>query len=162
MLDLVLLPDERLHRVSAPVETIDSRIVTLAEHMVTTMQIAKGIGLAGVQVGEMSRIFVALDNDEKPRVFINPVITAFSEETGSYEEGCLSIPGVYAEVVRPLALQITAFDVQGKPFTLEASDLFARVIQHEYDHLIGKLFYEYLRPGTQKRLLRIYEKRMRA
>jgi len=142
------------------VEIIDGTIVDLAQHMIQTMIDAKGIGLAGVQVGKLLRIFVVQVGDSEPQAFINPEITGTSEETGDYEEGCLSIPGVYADVVRPLALQISYWNLQGKHIIQEADGLLARVIQHENDHLNGKLFYEYLKPGGQKRLLKLYEKRM--
>ncbi|KGE70722.1 peptide deformylase [Spirochaeta lutea] len=162
MLDLVTLPDDRLHEVSNPVANIDGTLEKLVHDMIETMQLSKGIGLAGVQIGRMDRLFVVGVPDDKPRAFINPIITARSSELSDYEEGCLSIPGVYADVTRPESVQVTAWDEQGREFSLEASGLLARVIQHEYDHLDGTLFYEYLRPGSQKRLLRLYEKRMRA
>ena len=162
MLDLVLLPDERLHEKSAPVGNIDGELADFVQSMISTMQTAKGIGLAGVQVGRMQRLFVVQVQEQDPLVFINPEISALSEETWEYEEGCLSIPGVYADVVRPEKLQVRAWNEQGKEFSIEAAGLLARVIQHEFDHLEGTLFYEHLRPGTRRRLLNLYEKRMRA
>jgi peptide deformylase len=142
MLDLVTLPDDRLHEVSEPVKNIDGSIANLAKDMISTMQLSKGIGLAGVQVGRLIRMFVVQVPEEQPLVFINPIILDKSTEVNGYEEGCLSIPGVYADVSRPSQVQVTAWNEQGKEFGFEADGLLARVIQHEYDHLEGKLFYE--------------------
>lgn len=126
--------------------------------MVQTMVRANGIGLAGPQVGRMERLFVVGLPDEPPRVFINPRITARSPDEEKYEEGCLSIPGVYANVLRPRAIAIDAWDAQGNPFSLEAEGLLARVILHEYDHLEGVLFVDYLPQRRRDRLLRSYRK----
>jgi peptide deformylase len=158
MLDLVLLPDERLHKVSSDVRNINDDLRSYVSEMIETMHEGNGIGLAGVQVGRMENLFVVHIPDDEPRVFINPEITSFSEELSPYEEGCLSIPGVYAEVMRPDAVEIRAVDADGAEFRLETGGLLARVIQHEYDHLSGRLFYEYLKPGQQRRLLAAYEK----
>jgi peptide deformylase len=158
MLPIITLPDERLFRDSLPVENIDGHIKTLAEEMLGTMHAADGIGLAAVQVGILSRLFVIQLPDEKPLGFINPRITAFSEKTGPYEEGCLSLPGVYSDVIRPLEIQITAWDVEGKEFSLSADEMLARVIQHEFDHLDGTLFYQRLKPRQQDRFLKVYQK----
>lgn len=162
MLDIVTLPDERLHRVSVAVENIDSSVFEFTQSMVSTMITAKGIGLAAVQVGRFERIFIAMGPDDTPMVFINPQILALSSELSNYEEGCLSIPGVYAEVRRPEALEISAYNEHGKPVRFQTDGLLARIIQHEADHLEGILFHEHLRPGVQKRLLNLYERRMRA
>jgi len=159
MLDLVILPDNRLHEPSLPVESIDGALAEFAEKMIATMQEAKGIGLAGVQVGFLQRIFVVQVHDEAPQVFINPEILASSQELGTYEEGCLSIPGVYADLVRPKALEIQAWNIQGNLVKGQIDGLLARVFQHEFDHLNGTLFYQHLKPGAQKRLLKLYEKR---
>jgi peptide deformylase len=158
MLELVLLPDERLHKTSSDVREIDGALREYTREMITTMHEGNGIGLAGIQVGRMENLFVVHVPDDDPRVFINPKITSFSDELSPYEEGCLSIPGVFADVMRPDAVEVEAFDEQGKAFRLEADGILARVIQHEYDHLIGRLFYEYLKPGQQRRLLSAYEK----
>lgn len=158
MLDLVILPDERLHRISSPVASINGELASYCDEMIETMHEGSGIGLAGVQVGRMENLFVVHVPDDHPRVFINPEIHGFSETLAPYEEGCLSIPGVYAEVHRPEAVQVRAWDQNGREFDLEADGILARVIQHEYDHLQGKLFYKYLKPGQRKRLLAAYEK----
>ncbi len=158
MLELVILPDERLHQASREVKNIDGELKSYAMDMIDAMHRGNGIGLAGVQVGRMENIFVVHAPDDEPRVFINPTIRGFSDNLEPYEEGCLSIPGVYADVLRPEALQVDAWDENGKAFSMEADGLLARVIQHEYDHLVGKLFYEYLKPGQQRRLLSAYEK----
>jgi peptide deformylase len=159
MLNLVILPDQRLHEPSLPVESIDGALAEYVEKMIATMQEAKGIGLAGVQVGFLQQVFVVQVPDQSPQVFINPEILATSQELSTYEEGCLSIPGVYADVVRPKALEIQAWNVKGELVKGEIDGLLARVFQHEFDHLNGTLFYEHLKPGTQKRLLKLYEKR---
>lgn len=156
MLPLVYHPDERLKAVADPIPEIDGELARLAGEMVETMHDAKGIGLAGPQVGHMGRLFVVHVPSDEPRVFINPEILAVSPEEGLYEEGCLSIPGVYAEVRRPLAITVEAWDENGTGFRLDAEGILARVIQHEYDHLRGVLFFEYLSRRRQERLLRSY------
>ena len=126
--------------------------------MVETMREAKGIGLAGPQVGRMERLFVVQVPDDEPRVFINPRIVAASPEEGPYEEGCLSIPGVYADVQRPLAITVEAWDQHAKPLRLDADGILARVILHEYDHLNGVLFIDHLSQRRRERLLKNYRK----
>lgn len=156
MLSLVYHPDERLKTVVDPIAEIDGDIARLTAQMVETMHEARGIGLAGPQVGRMGRLFVVHVPSDEPRVFINPEILAVSPDEGMYEEGCLSIPGVYAEVPRPLAITVEAWDENGRGFRLDAEGILARVIQHEYDHLQGVLFFEYLSRRKQERLLRSY------
>lgn len=158
MLDIVILPDDRLYNVSSPVRNIDGELAQYCERMVKAMHAHDGIGLAGVQTGRMENIFVVHVPEDVARVFINPEILAVSDNYLSYEEGCLSIPGVYADVGRPDGVEIRAWDQKGKEFTLPAEGLLARAIQHEYDHLQGKLFYEYLSPSQRRRLLRSYHK----
>ena len=158
MLELLTLPDERLQTASVPVRNINGELDQYCEQMVEVIHKAGGIGLAGVQTGRMENFFVVYLPDDKPRVFINPEITDSSDRADFYEEGCLSIPGVYAELKRPTAIQIRAWDRKGNEFTLETQGLLSRVIQHEYDHLQGRLFYEYLKPGQQRRLIRAYNK----
>ncbi|MFQ3547068.1 MAG: peptide deformylase, partial [Termitinemataceae bacterium] len=121
-----------------------------------------GIGLAGPQVGLLQRIFIVHIEGETPRVFINPTIIGTSPEQSQYEEGCLSIPGMYADVNRPEKITIQAWNERGRPFTLDAEGLLARVIQHEYDHLEGVLFIDRLSELKRKRLIALYEKKMRA
>ena len=142
MLTIVTEPDEVLHRRSEPVAAIDRAVRQLCRAMIDTLRQAAGVGLAAPQVGRLSRLFVVCLPDEKPRLFINPRIQAVSDRQELYEEGCLSIPGVYANVRRPAEVQVEAFDQRGKRFVLEAEGMLARVIQHEYDHLEGVLFWE--------------------
>jgi peptide deformylase len=152
-MEILTLGNELLHRKAEPVKNINDEIRTLAEGMIEALHKGKGVGLAGPQVGFMKRIFVVHVEGDGPRVFINPSITATSEETGKYEEGCLSIPGVWADVVRPRALQIQAWNERGRPFTLDADGILARVILHEYDHLEGLLFIDRISPRRRERLL---------
>ncbi|MFW5995109.1 MAG: peptide deformylase [Spirochaetia bacterium] len=158
MLDLVLYPDERLRALSEPVKNVNGEVATLARTMIDTMEREKGIGLAGVQVGTMARLFVTSLPDDKPRVFINPTVTNRSEETSTYEEGCLSFPGLYADIVRSNACTVEAIDEHGKPFRLDVEGMLARVVMHELDHLDGVLFVDHLPERKQNRLLKRYER----
>lgn len=154
MLTMVTLPDERLFQVSRPVTAVDGKLVSFVDQMFETMHTSDGIGLAGVQVGLMDRLFIVQIPDEKPLVFINPRIEQLSDHIVGYEEGCLSIPGIYSDVQRPDKVRVSAIGRDGNEFTLDAEGLLARVIQHEYDHLEGKLFYQNLRPRQQARFLK--------
>jgi len=158
VISLVYHPDDRLKTQAVSVADITDELVTLTQDMVDLMHDARGIGLAGPQVGRMDRIFVVHVPDDEPRVFVNPRIVAVSPDEGPYEEGCLSIPGVYADVRRPLEISVEAWDARGNRFTLDADGVLARVIQHEYDHLEGVLFFEHLTKRKQERLLRNYRK----
>ena len=120
------------------------------------------ICLAAPQVGLPHRLFVIQIEGDKPRVFINPEIVETSLELDSFEEGCLSIPGVYADLDRPAAVRVQALNERGRRFTLEAEGFLARVVQHELDHLNGVLFTDRLPERSRDRLLKQYEKRMRA
>lgn len=142
-----------LRRVAAPIKDINDDIVRMAQEMVDVMIAGNGIGLAGPQVGRLERIFTLKIGDEDPMVFINPEITATSADLSSYEEGCLSIPGQYADVERPGELQIQAWNTRGRPFTIEASGLLSTVIQHELDHLNGVLFIDHLSDRKKKKIL---------
>ena len=130
--------EARLRKVSRPVEKFDERLWTLLDDMAETMYHADGVGIAGVQVGVLRRVFV-VDIGEGLTEFVNPVITAQSGEQDGLE-GCLSSPGEYGMVVRPEKVTVTAFDRDGKPFTLEAEGFMARAVCHEYDHLDGRIF----------------------
>ncbi len=158
MLDLVLHPDETLRAVSDPVKTVNGDIAGLARNMIATMEREQGIGLAGVQVGHLVRIFVTSVPDDKPRVFINPEITDVSDDVSKYEEGCLSFPGLYADVQRSAGCTVEAVDENGKPFRMDADGMLARVIMHELDHLNGVLFVDYLPERKRNRLLKRYER----
>jgi len=145
---ILTAPDPRLKLVSEPVETVDGEIRTLIDDMIETMYDADGIGLAAIQVGVSKRILV-LDIDQKdgkknPRAFINPVIIWASEETATFEEGCLSIPEIWDEVERPARIKAEYLDRDGKKQELEAEGLLAVCLQHEMDHLEGILFVDHL------------------
>ncbi len=150
-----------LRRTSVPVADIDGEIKKLAEEMIEAMHVGNGIGLAGAQVGVLKRLFVVHVNRDKPRVFINPTVVETSIDEYDYEEGCLSIPGVYADVRRPQSVKIQAWDERGRPFNLDADGVLARVIQHEYDHLNGVLFLDYLSDRKRDKLLRQYDRMAR-
>ncbi|MFO8042148.1 MAG: peptide deformylase [Alkalispirochaeta sp.] len=153
---LVYHPDTRLTTVAGEVDNIDEELAAFARSMVETMHGERGIGLAGPQVGRLDRLFVVQVPDDDPRVFINPRIVAASPDEGAYEEGCLSIPGVYADIRRPLEITVEAYNEEGNPFRLDADGLLARVIQHEYDHLEGVLFIDRLSQRKRERLLKNY------
>ncbi|HQG40620.1 MAG TPA: peptide deformylase [Spirochaetales bacterium] len=161
-MDIYTLGEQVLRNKAEPVLKFDSKLVETLESMVVTMHRARGIGLAAPQVGISQRFFVVQLENEKPLYFINPEIISTSSEKILYEEGYLSIPGVYAEIERSSALVVQALNEKGKRFTLEASGLLARVIFHENDHLDGVLFIDKLIPSVRKKLIEQYEKRMRA
>ena len=140
MIRIYKLGEEVLREKAVPIEKVTDEIRTLIGDMFEAMVEANGVGLAAPQVGKKLRLFVAVADDDVKRVFINPQIVSTSEEVGDYEEGCLSIPGVYETIRRPVRVTVQALDENGKPFTLEADGLLARIIQHETDHLDGILF----------------------
>jgi peptide deformylase len=159
---ILTLGSEVLRQKAEPVKNIDGELVKIAEEMVEALHIGKGIGLAGPQVGILQRIFVVHVDGDIPRVFINPSIIQTSQDMEKYEEGCLSIPGVYADVIRPEQGKIQAWNEKGRPFTLEANGILGRVIQHENDHLDGTLFIDRLPEPKRNRVLAKYEKRQKA
>jgi peptide deformylase len=144
---IVIYGDPVLREKAEPVEEIDREIKILVRDMIATLQEAKGLGLAAPQVGVSKRIFVAdlsaLDLAESLRVFINPEILETSGEV-ILEEGCLSFPGIYQKISRPEKIRIRALDLEGRQFEMETSGMMARAILHEYDHLDGILFIDYL------------------
>jgi peptide deformylase len=146
-LPIIEFPDPRLRTVAKPVAAVDGRIRTLIADMFQTMYDAPGIGLAATQVDVHERLLVLDVSEDRsaPMVFINPVITA-SEGSQVYQEGCLSVPGIFADVTRADRITVQALDREGKAFTLEADGLLAVCIQHEMDHLAGKVFVDYLSP----------------
>ncbi|MEL3906636.1 MAG: peptide deformylase [Treponema sp.] len=148
-MNILFLGEETLQQPSLPVQTIDTSLHELIRDMFVIMEKDRGIGLAAPQIGKNIRLFIVKIDDGIERVFINPHIIATSERQCSYEEGCLSIPKVYASVTRPEAVTVQYQDLNGKRKTMEASGLLARVIQHEYDHLDGILFVDRL-PETEK------------
>jgi peptide deformylase len=161
MLDIVTYGNEILHRKAERIEEIDDGIRTLAADMLEAMA-GKGIGLAGPQVDRALRIFVTNVEGDKPRVFINPEIVLTSQELVAIEEGCLSLPRLYLDVVRPESVRIQAWNERGRPFTVETDGLLARVILHEYDHLEGVLFIDRLKPGRKDRALSQYKRLIKA
>lgn len=162
MFDIYTIGAEVLRQPAQAIDRFDDELAKTVEDMFATMKWGRGIGLAGPQVGLTKRLFVVQLEDGKPLTFINPELIATSPELSDYEEGCLSIPGVYAELSRPAAVNVQAFNERGRPFRLEAEGLLARVIQHELDHLNGVLFTDRLSERVRERVLKQYEKRMRA
>ena len=154
ILNILRYPDARLHKVAKPVTEFGDRIKKLVEDMAETMYDAPGVGLAASQVDVHEQLLVIDITDAKDdlHVLINPQITWASAEKRVYDEGCLSVPGVYDGVERPAQVRVSALDIDGKPFEMEADDLMAVVIQHEMDHLAGKVFVEYLSPLKRNRI----------
>ena len=135
LLDVAKLGEEVLRKKAEPVAEINDEIRALVEDMFETMIEKDGVGLAAPQIGKSLRLFVVIADDDVRRVFINPQIISTSAEMVDFEEGCLSVPQVYESISRPKKVTVQAFNENGRPFTLEADGLLARVIQHEYDHL---------------------------
>jgi peptide deformylase len=156
---VLTFPDERLRTVASPVTEVNDEIRNLVDDMFDTMKDEKGIGLAASQIDVHQRVVVMDVSEEQnePRVFINPEITHMEGSTVS-EEGCLSVPNNYAKVDRAEKVKVTALDRDGQPFELEAEGLLAICIQHELDHLKGKLFVDYLSPLKRNRIKKKLEK----
>ncbi|ATZ62007.1 MULTISPECIES: peptide deformylase [Acinetobacter] len=163
LLPILSFPDPRLRTIAKPVDAVTDEIRQLAADMFETMYEAPGIGLAATQVDQHIQLIVMdlSENKDQPMVFINPKITPLTEETFSYEEGCLSVPQIYDKVERPSRVKIEAIDLDGKAFELEADELLAVCIQHEMDHLNGKLFVDYLSPLKRQRAREKVEKVVR-
>ena len=162
LLPILQYPDSRLHRVALPVTAVDEAISLLIKDMAETMYAAPGIGLAATQVYAVWRI-VVIDNSathDQLRVFINPEIVARSG-VSDFEEGCLSVPGIYEKVPRADRITVRALDAQGQHFELEADGLLAVCIQHEMDHLDGKVFVDYLSRLKQQRIAEKMKKQRR-
>ena len=162
MLSIVKYGDPILKKHSVVVPDINGDVVSLASEMFEAMDRGKGVGLAAVQVGRLLRLFVARVPGDSPRVFINPDILETSIEQETFEEGCLSIPGLYTDVVRPSWVRIQAWNAKGRPFTITAEGYLGRVIQHEYDHLNGILFLDRIEPKKRQRLLAEYQEKVEA
>lgn len=162
ILKILQYPDERLHKVAKRVEQVTDDTRRLVRDMAETMYAAPGVGLAATQIDVHLQLFVAdiSETHDQLRVFINPEIVASSGEEES-EEGCLSVPGVYENVRRADKVTVRALNEKGDPFTLEAEGFLAVCIQHEIDHLKGKVFVEYLSQLKQTRLRAKLKKRMR-
>ena len=152
--------NECLRQKALPVEKIGPQYIKIAAELIKVLHEQKGIGLAGPQVGLLERIFVIHVGEDDPRIFINPSIIETSQETYKYEEGCLSIPGMYSDVVRPEKIKVQAWNEKGRPFTIEAEGLIARVILHEYDHLEGVLFIDRISERKRNSILAKIEKAM--
>jgi peptide deformylase len=154
ILPILRYPDPRLHTVAKPVSAFDERLKTLVDDMLATMYDAAGIGLAATQVDVHERVIVIDVSEEhnQPLVLINPEIVWASEEKQVGEEGCLSVPGIYDGVERASSVRVQALDLSGNRQTHEAEGLLAVCIQHEMDHLLGKVFVEYLSPLKRNRI----------
>jgi peptide deformylase len=160
MLSIITLGDPLLAKTSSLVPDINADIRRLAELMFETMG-TRGIGLAAVQVGQPIRLFVTRAPRDQARVYINPEILETSVEEETIEEGCLSVPGLYTDMVRPASVRVQAWNEKGRPFTLSADGMLARVIQHELDHLNGILFIDKLDAKRRKRLLATFDEKLR-
>jgi len=157
-MQVITMGNELLRQKAEKIKVFDEEIINLSKKMFEILMTDKGVGVAGPQLGVMKRIFVINVEGDKERVFINPSILETSIKTVKLEEGCLSIPGIYSQVVRPETIKIQAWNEKGKPFTLEASGMVARVILHEYDHLEGVLFLDHVPESKRKKLIEKYEK----
>ena len=154
ILPILCYPDPRLHTIARPVASVDARVRAIVDDMFATMYEAHGIGLAATQVDVHERIVVIDVSEERdqPLVLINPEIVWASDETRMGDEGCLSVPGIYDGVERALAVHVRALDRDGQTRVIEAEDLLAVCVQHEMDHLLGKVFVEYLSPLKRTRI----------
>ncbi len=154
LLNILQYPDRRLHKVAKPVAQVDDRIRKLVRDMAETMYEAPGVGLAATQVDVHERVIVLdiSETHDELRVFINPEIVWSSDERQLNEEGCLSVPGVYDKVERPEHVRVRALNEKGETFEVDAEGLLAVCIQHEMDHLTGRVFVEYLSSLKQNRI----------
>lgn len=167
ILPVLRFPDPQLRTVAKPIDVVDDKIKTLVNNMFDTMYDQHGVGLAATQVNVHKRVFVAdcagEDEDAQPLAFINPEIIAASEENSSYQEGCLSIPEIYADIERAKTITVKALDKDGNTFTMDCEGLLAVCVQHEIDHLDGKLFVDYLSAAKRNLIrdkMKKYEKRL--
>jgi peptide deformylase len=154
LLSILRYPDPRLHRIAKPVEAVDERIRTLVDDMLATMYANDGIGLAATQVDVHERVIVidTSEHRDAPRVLINPQLVAVSDEMTLGEEGCLSVPQIYDKVPRHARITVQALGRDGQCCRFEAEGLEAVCVQHEMDHLMGKVFVEYLSPLKRERI----------
>ncbi|WP_426415537.1 peptide deformylase [Aestuariirhabdus sp. LZHN29] len=164
LLDILEYPDPRLRTRAKPVDAVDRDIQKLADDMLETMYDAPGIGLAATQVDVHLRVIVVdvSEDNSTPHILINPAISPIGDEFEESQEGCLSVPGYYESVQRPERIRVEALDRDGQPFTLECDGLMAVCIQHEVDHLNGKLFVDYLSPLKRNRIRKKLEKSQRS
>lgn len=163
LLDILIYPDPRLHEVAKPVTDVDDRIQKLIDDMAETMYDAPGIGLAAPQVNVLERIIVVdiSENRDSLIALVNPEVIESAGEV-EYEEGCLSVPGIYASVNRGEKIRVRALDRSGEPFELDAEGLLSICIQHEIDHLDGKVFVDYLSRLKQDRIKKKLHKTLRS
>jgi peptide deformylase len=157
-MQILTYENENLRQKADPVRKIGPEYVKIAQELIDTLHAGEGIGLAGPQVGIKERIFAVHVNKDIPRIFINPSIIETSQETVKFEEGCLSVPGIYTNVIRSRAVKVQAWNEKGRPFTIEAEGILARVILHEYDHLEGILFIDRIPEQKKNRILAKMEK----
>ncbi len=153
-LTILRYPDPRLHTVAKPVAVVDARIQQLVDDMLETMYAAEGVGLAATQVDQHVRLVVidVSEGRDEPRVLINPELTKVSDEMRDEEEGCLSVPQTYDTVRRHARVSVRALNRDGQPYEFDAEGLLAVCVQHEMDHLMGKVFVEYLSPLKRDRI----------
>jgi peptide deformylase len=160
--EILLLPDKRLRLVSEPVKAVNAQVRALVDDMFETMYEAPGVGLAAIQIGVPQRIVTVdtakKDDPKDPQVFINPEVIWSSEETGTYEEGCLSIPEYYEEVERPAQVKVRYMDLAGKTHEVEANGMLATVLQHEIDHTNGILFIDHISKLKRDRVIKKFAK----
>ena len=163
ILSILEFPDPRLRTVAVPVTLVDARVQQLTDDMLETMYDAPGIGLAATQVDVHERVIVidVSETKDQPQVFINPVVEVLDDNLGEYDEGCLSVPGFYETVRRPERIRVTAINRQGETFSDDLDGLLAICLQHEIDHLEGKLFVDYLSPLKRQRIRGKLEKAQR-
>jgi len=160
--DILILPDKRLRLKSEPVKSVDKALRALVDDMFETMYAAPGIGLAAIQIGVPQRIvtmdIAKKDEPKAPQVFVNPEVSWTSDETATYEEGCLSIPEYYEEVERPRAVKVKYFDLDLKPQEIEAEGLLATCLQHEIDHINGVLFIDHISKLKRDMVMKKFKK----
>jgi peptide deformylase len=163
LLSILQYPDPRLHTVAKPVAQVDDRVRQLVDDMLETMYEAKGVGLAATQVDVHERVVVIDTSEERndPRILINPEIVRASEEMIVWEEGCLSVPTIYDKVERHARIRVRALGRDGQPHEFDAEELLSVCVQHELDHLLGKVFVEYLSPLKRNRIKTKLQKRSR-
>ena len=160
--EIIILPDKRLRLNSEPVKRIDAGVRKLVDDMFETMYDAPGIGLAAIQIGVAKRVFTLdlskKESEHAPQVFINPEISWRSEETATYEEGCLSIPEYYEDVERPVQVKVKYLDLDGNAHEIEADSLLARCVQHEIEHINGVLFIDHISKLKRDRVIKKFSK----
>lgn len=164
LLPILEFPDPRLRTIAKPVAVVDDSIRQLVKDMFETMYDAPGIGLAATQVNVHKRVVVIDTSEEKnqPQVFINPEVEVLDNTSCEYDEGCLSVPGFYETVIRPAKIRVKALNEKGEAFTLDPEGLLATCIQHELDHLNGKLFVDHISPFKRSRIRSKLEKKHKA